>query len=215
MRSRSVISAGICAAAMTAVSAVAPALAENTLQGFICDSRGSVVFQNPTSKDKRYVIPSIDRVASLVDAQAQGPVGIVYNIDPPQPFRFIQWYYKEARDSNALRGVTVKFCVQRADGTGKQSYSIQGGTQDRGGPVGDGWSQVVQDNRGGIVPSIVLNGEAFLTKLTYVFKDKKNTGENITLGRVSIQPGNIDVQSLITDIGGCSLKDGCNDNVLK
>lgn len=190
---------------LVALGAASPAFAD-TLQGYTCDNRGNYEFVSPTSKDKHFVIPSINKVVNLVDAEANGPVGIVYDINPPQPFQFIQWYYKEAANSGALQGVTVKFCVQKQDGTGQTSYFIKGGTQDRGGSAGDGWSQVVQDNRG-LVPPIVQNGKAYLTRLTFSFKDKG--ASNITLGAVKIQPGNIDVTNLNLDNGGCSLGDKC------
>lgn len=189
------------------LSTSCPAFAD-TLQGFICDQNGAVVFQSPTSKDKKYVIPSIGKIAALTDAQANGPVGIVYNLDRPQQFSFIQWYYKQSNGSEAVRGVTVRYCVQKADGTGQQSFDVPGGEADRGGGAGDGWRQYALDTRSSYVPDIVKSGQAYLTKLTFLFKDKKGAG-NITLGRVNIQNGQIDVTNLITEIGPCNLKEKC------
>lgn len=192
---------------LVAFGCMTPAAFADTLQGFICDERGSVVFQSPTSKDKQHVIPSTNRIAALTDAQAQGPVGIVYNVDPPQPFQFISWQYKEAKNSGALQGITARYCIQNVNGGQKQSFDVAGGASDRGGNIGDGWSQVVQDTR--VFPSLVTSGNAYITKLTFIFKDKKNSANNITLGKVSISPGNIDVTNLITEIGDCDLKEKC------
>lgn len=193
--------------ALASIVAVAvPALAD-TVQGFTCDSRGSVSFRNPTSHDKKFVIQSIDKVAELVDAGSSGPVGIVYNVDPPQPFTNITWYYKQAANSNALSGITVRYCVQAQDGTQQQSFDIAGGASNRGGSVGDGWSDTVQDTR--VFPSIVKSGNAYLSKLTFIFKNDTN---NITLGKVVINPGSIN-PSLITDIGSCNLSEPCREAV--
>lgn len=192
---------------LAALGSMGSAAFADTLQGFICDERGSVVFQSPTSKDKQHVIPSTNRIAALTDAQAQGPVGIVYNVDPPERFQFITWQYKQANNSGALQGITARYCIQDANGGQKQSFDVAGGSGDRGGNIGDGWSQVVQDTR--TFPSLVTSGNAYITKLTFIFKDKKNGANNITLGKVSISPGTIDVDNLITEIGDCNLKEKC------
>ncbi|MFN8551186.1 MAG: hypothetical protein U0103_06815 [Candidatus Obscuribacterales bacterium] len=186
-----------------------PALADATVQAFICDDRGSVSIQNGTSHDKKFVIPGINKVAVLVDAQANGPVGINYVFNPPIPFRNIIWYYKEAFGSDALRGITARYCVSLANGSQQQSFDIAGGVNNRGGNVGDGWSNVNQDTR--TFPSIVTNGNAVISKLTFIFKDK-NSQNNITLGRVSINENAVS-PSQITETGPCNLKAPCVEQV--
>lgn len=183
-----------------------PALADTSLQGFSCDSnRATVSFQNGTSKDKKFVIPGTGRVAVLIDANASGPAGINYVFNPPIPFKNITWYYKEARNSNALRGITARYCFSLADGSQQTSFDVQGGDGNRGGTVGDGWSDVIQDTRA--FPSIVTGGRAVISRLTFIFKDA-NSQNNITLGRVSINENAVS-PSIITDLGSCSLKDPC------
>jgi hypothetical protein len=205
MKSRSIRRLGILAAVLSIIGGVnRPAFAD-TVQGFQCDNRSSVALQGPTSHDKKFVIPSINKIAVLVDAGAKEPVGINYDVNPPQPMRFITWYYKQAQGSRALQALTVRYCVQKADGSEQQSFDIQGGASDRGGPVGDGWSDVIQDTR--VFPSIVVSGQAVLTKLTFIFKDKTKAN-NITLGKVVINPGSIN-PSLISDVGPCDLKEKC------
>ncbi len=194
---------------LLALGAGCPAFADS-LQGFTCDNRGNYEFDSPTSKDKHFVIPSTNKIIKLIDAQSNGPVGIVYDVNPPEKFQFIQWYYKQAANSEALQAMNVKFCVQKQDGSGATSYSIRGGQQDRGGSAGDGWSEVVQDNRG-LVPAIVQNGQAYLTRLVFTFKEN-NKANNISLGAVKIQPGNINVTNLNLDNGGCSLGSDCSVN---
>jgi len=191
----------------TICCAVSPVFAGTTLQAFTCDQqRASVTIQSGTAHDRKFLIPGINKVAVLVDAEAQGPVGINYEFNPPVPFQFISWFYKQATGSRALQAVTVRYCVQRTDGTDKTSYDIQGGNGDRGGPVGDGWAEVVQDNRAG-VPNFVQNGDAVITKLTYIFQDN-NKANNITLGRVDFNSKPVST-SQITTVGPCSLKDQC------
>ncbi|MBS1957230.1 MAG: hypothetical protein JST89_23790 [Cyanobacteria bacterium SZAS-4] len=206
MNSRMVRNVGLFAAALTAtLGGVSPAFASNTLQGFKCDNRGSVSIQNGTSHDKKFVIPGINKVAVLVDASAQGPVGINYEFNPPIPMQFVTWYYKQAQGSNALKGITARYCISKTDGSDVKSVDIGGGNFDRGGNVGDGWSNTIQDTRA--FPGYVYNGNAVLTKLSFIFKDK-NDANNITLGRLVIN-GNDVSPLLITETGDCSLKEKC------
>ncbi|RTL41389.1 MAG: hypothetical protein EKK48_13565 [Candidatus Melainabacteria bacterium] len=190
--------------AMSALSCM-PAFADTTLQSFLCDARGSVTIQNGTSHDKKFVIPGINKIAVLVDASAEGPVGINYEFNPPIPMQFVTWYYKEARGSNALRGITARYCISKTDGSDVKSVDIDGGQYDRGGQVGDGWSSTIQDTRA--FPNYVYNGNAVLSKLTFIFKDKNNAN-NITLGRLVINQNAIS-PTLITETGPCSLKEKC------
>lgn len=206
MKSKFVLEAGILAASVSAITLVAPAFADTTLQAFKCDSRGSVSIQSGTSKDKRYLIPGIDKVAVLVDASAQGPVGINYEFNPPIPFQFITWYYKEAQGSEALKSITVRYCTTRKDGSEQRSFDIDGGVSNRGGTVQDGWSNTIQDTRS-TVPHYVLNGNGVIKKLTFIFKDKQNAN-NITLGRVEINQNPI-APTFITAVGSCDLKEKC------
>ena len=196
---------GLVATLLTLSGVVSPAFADTTLQGFICDQRGSVSIQNGTSHDKKFVIPGINKVAVLVDASAQGPVGINYEFNPPIPMQFVTWYYKQAQGSNALKGITARYCISKTDGSDVKSVDIGGGNFDRGGNVGDGWSNTVQDTRA--FPGYVYNGNAVLTKLSFIFKDK-NDANNITLGRLVIN-GNDVSPLLITETGDCSLKEKC------
>lgn len=191
---------------VSATGFASPALADTSLQGFSCDTnRATVSFQNGTSKDKKFVIPGTGRVAVLIDANASGPAGINYVFNPPIPFRSITWYYKEARNSNALRAITARYCFSLADGSQQTSYDVQGGVGNRGSSVGDGWSDVIQDTRA--FPSIVTGGNAVVSRLTFIFKDA-NAANNITLGRVSINENAVS-PSIITDVGSCSLQDPC------
>lgn len=190
---------------LTLTGMVSPAFAATTLQSFICDERGSVSVQNGTSKDKRYVIPGINKVAVLVDANAQGPVGINYEFNPPVPMQFVTWYYKQSTGSNALQGITARYCISKTDGSDVKSVDIGGGNFDRGGNVGDGWSNTIQDTRA--FPNYVYNGNAVCSKLTFIFKDKNNAN-NITLGRVEFNQQAI-TPTLITETGDCNLKEKC------
>ena len=206
MSLKSIRKFSLAATLLTLTGVVSPAFADTTLQSFICDQRGSVSIQNGTSHDKKFVIPGINKVAILVDAAAQGPVGINYEFNPPIPFQFIDWYYKQATGSGALQGITARYCVQRKNGQDKTSFDIAGGASDRGGNVGDGWSRVVQDTRS-TVPNFVQNGNGVITKLTFIFKDK-NSANNITLGRVEINQQGVS-PTLITATGDCDLKEKC------
>jgi hypothetical protein len=209
MKSRKVRRIGISAVVALAISGlISPSFAA-TLQGFICDQRGAVNIQNGTSHDKKFLIPGINKIAALTDAQASGPVGINYVFDPPIPFRFIDWYYKQANGSDALRGITARYCVSLPDGSDLTSFDIRGGASDRGGPVGDGWSKVIQDTR--VFPGVVLGGNAVIRKLTFIFKDKNNQG-NITLGRVEINQAGVS-PILNTATGPCSLKEKCTNEI--
>lgn len=206
MNFKSIQKIGLLATVVTALSGLSsPAFADATIQAFSCDSLGSVSIQNGTSHDKKFLIPGINKIAVLVDSNTTNPVGINYAFNPPIPFRFITWYYKEAFGSNALKGMNVRYCVSLADGSQMQSFDVAGGVNNRGGSVGDGWSDVVQDTRS--FPSIVTSGNAVLSKLTFFFKDSNNQN-NITLGRVSIDQNAVSA-SQITDLGPCSLGDPC------
>ncbi len=206
MNSRMMKNVGLFVAALTTtISVVSPAFAAATLQGFKCDSRGSVSIQNGTSHDKKFVIPGINKVAVLVDASAQGPVGINYEFNPPIPMQFVTWYYKQATGSKALQGITARYCISKTDGSDVKSVDISGGSFDRGGNVGDGWSDTIQATNP--FPPYVYNGNALLTKLTFIFKDK-NDSNNITLGRLVIN-GNVVSPTLITETGDCNLKEKC------
>ena len=207
MNSRTIRNVGLFVAALTtALSAVvSPAFAATSLQGFKCDDRGSVSIQNGTSHDKKFVIPGINKVAVLVDASAQGPVGINYEFNPPVPMQFVTWYYKQATGSNALQGITARYCLSKTDGSEVTSVDIGGGNFNRGGNVGDGWSNTIQDTRP--FPPYVYNGQGLCSKLTFIFKDK-NSASNITLGRVEFNQKAIS-PILITDTGDCSLKEKC------
>lgn len=207
MSSRTIRNVGLFVAALTTAlsGVVSPAFAAASLQGFKCDDRGSVSIQNGTSKDKRFVIPGINKVAVLVDASAQGPVGINYEFNPPVPLQFVTWYYKQSADSDALKGITARYCISKTDGSDARSVDIAGGNFNRGGNVGDGWSNTIQDTRP--FPPYVYNGNAVCTKLTFIFKDK-NDANNITLGRLVIN-GNEVSPILITETGDCNLKEKC------
>lgn len=201
---------GLVATLLTLSGVVSPAFADTTLQGFICDQRGSVSIQNGTSHDKKFVIPGINKVAVLVDASAQGPVGINYEFNPAVPMQFVTWYYKQATGSNALKGITARYCISKTDGSDVKSVDIGGGNFDRGGTVGDGWSNTIQDTRA--FPNYVYNGNALCSKLTFIFKDK-NQANNITLGRVEFNQKAI-VPTLITETGDCDLKEKCTKEAL-
>lgn len=191
--------------AVATLSCVSPALADTTLQSFVCDQRGSVSIQNGTSHDKRFLIPGINKIAVLVDASAQGPVGINYEFDPPIPLQFVTWYYKEAAGSRALQGITARYCLTNTKTSEQVSKDITGGDFNRGGQVGDGWSNVIQDTRA--FPNFVYNGNAVVSKISFIFKDKNNSN-NITLGRLEINQRSVS-PTLITQTGDCSLKDKC------
>lgn len=209
MSLKSVRKFGLVATLLTLTGMVSPAFAATTLQSFICDERGSVSIQNGTSHDKKFVIPGINKVAVLVDASAQGPVGINYEFNPPVPMQFVTWFYKQATGSNALRGITARYCISKTDGSDVKSVDIGGGEFNRGGNVGDGWSSTVQDSRA--FPNYVYNGNALCSKLTFIFKDKNNAN-NITLGRVEFNQKAI-TPTLITATGDCSLKEKCTNVV--
>ncbi|HEY9676943.1 MAG TPA: hypothetical protein V6C76_02990 [Drouetiella sp.] len=204
--------AGILATLLSTLAAAAPAFADTTLQSFICDQRGTVSFNQATSKDKHFAIGGT-RVAALVDAQAQGPVGIVYEVDPPQNVQFSQYYYKEATGSNAHDGLSVRYCFQKSDGSSQRSVTIPASTTNRGGNVGDGWTSFITDSR--LFPDYVQNGQGYLTRVAFIFKDKKGSGNNITIGRIDLSPGAINVGQIITTPGDCSLKDSCTKQVVE
>ncbi len=196
---------GLVATLLTLTGVSSPAFADTTLQSFLCDQRGSVSIQNGTSHDKKFVIPGINKIAVLVDANAQGPVGINYEFNPPVPMQFVTWYYKQSTNSRALQGITARYCISKTDGSDVQSVDIGGGNFNAGGSVGDGWSNTVQ--RTNPFPPYVYNGNALCSKLTFIFKDKNNAN-NITLGRVEFNQKAI-TPTLITATGDCSLKEKC------
>lgn len=180
-------------------------------QAYICKSGRNATFQPITSHDKRFQLGKrLGRIAVLVDDGSNLGGSSGFNLPLAHlPFRFINWFYNDG-NSKSLKFVTVRYCFSTADGKSLGTTDVKGGSFNRGGPVGDGWSETLQDNR--VFPAEVQAGNGFLDRICFIF-DGNGTPANIKIGDVEFNGrfGTTIINSLnLGQVGGCDLKEKCN-----
>lgn len=173
-----------------------------TAQLFKCQSTGNVQFRNITSKEKQFDYGNTNKVAELVSNGNGGTTGVNIVL-PTQTFNFVRWYFREARGSNALSQINVKYCFTIKSTGEKVQAIVQGGKSASVSSQKDGWSVLDQNNK--VFPGSVVFGAATIDRIEFIFDN--SIANNITLGKVVLN--NDAVSTLILDTASCEGQSDC------
>jgi len=196
---KSVVSALVVAAVSGAGAFAADG---GTAQLFNCKSTGNVSFRYITSKEKQFDYGNTNQVAVLVSNGSGGTTGVSLQL-PTQTFNYIRWYFREARGSNALKQLKVKYCFT-VKATGERVQKIvDGGVSASVSSQKDGWSVLDQNNK--VFPANVVFGAATIDRIEFIFDN--SIANNITLGKVVLDTDA--VSTLILDTAGCEGEADC------